>query len=332
VTAALSSANRAAALTQRLLAFSRRQPLDPKSVDVNELVRGMSELIRRSIDETIELKLIAAQGIWPTKCDPNQLESAVLNLVINARDAMPDGGRLTIETGNANIDAVSAARDRLSRGGEFVTIAVIDSGHGMPPEVAARAFEPFFTTKPIGQGTGLGLSMIYGFAQQSGGFAQIDSVEGKGTTVTLWLPRNDETQFAPVSHELGQLIIPTDYRETILIVEDEPQVRALVTEALQDIGYDTIEAVDAATGLDHLQSDARIDLLLTDVVLPGGLNGRQLADAGRVVRPRLKVLFMTGYAHNAAVGNDRLDPGMEIITKPFTVEKLLQRVRSIVSA
>ena len=329
-TAATTSANRAASLTQRLLAFSRRQPLDPKLVDVNELVRGMGELIRRSIGETIELQLITPPGIWRTKCDPNQLESAILNLVVNARDAMSDGGQLTIETRNVTIDAASVARDRLFPSGEYVTIAVIDSGHGMPPGVAARAFEPFFTTKPIGQGTGLGLSMIYGFAQQSGGFAEIDSAEGRGATVRLCLPRSDETLNDRALSEPSQLITSSSKRETILVVEDESNVRTLVVEALQDIGYETIEAIDASQGLKHLQSDAKIDLLLTDVVLPGGLDGRQLADAGRMVRPALKVLFMTGYTRNAAVGNDPLEPGMEIITKPFTVDKLAQRVQSLV--
>ncbi len=329
--AASASANRAASLTQRLLAFSRRQPLDPKSVDINELVSGMAELIRRSIGETIELQLVAAPSIWPTKCDPNQLESAILNLVINARDAMPDGGQLTIETRNAVIEATPAARNRLSASGEYVTIAVSDSGHGMPPGVAERAFDPFFTTKPIGQGTGLGLSMVYGFAQQSGGVAKIDSIEGQGASVRIYLPRNYEEQLDLILPEPNPLIVTHGRRETILVVEDEANVRTLVVEALQDIGFKTLEAVDGAAGLKHLQSNAAIDLLLTDVVLPGGLNGRQIADAARKLRPALKVLFMTGYTHNAAVGNERLEPGMEIITKPFTVDKLAQRVQSIVA-
>ncbi len=327
-TAATTSAHRAASLTQRLLAFSRRQPLAPKSVDVNELVQGMDELIRRSIGETIELRLETQPSIWRTQCDPNQLESALLNLLINARDAMPDGGRLTIRTENAVSDR--AISEQPGASGEFVKISVIDTGHGMSPDILKRVFEPFFTTKAIGHGTGLGLSMVYGFARQSGGFAEIDSREGRGTIVNLYLPRSDETLWDVAPAETRRAVQPAQKRETILVVEDEQEVRTLVVEALQDIGYRTVAAADAAAGLDHLQSGARIDLLLTDVVLPGGLNGRQLADAGRLVRPDLRVLFMTGYMHDATIGNDRLAAGMEIITKPFTVDALAQRVQSMV--
>ncbi|MET0866472.1 MAG: ATP-binding protein [Pseudorhodoplanes sp.] len=328
VVAATSSAHRAASLTQRLLAFSRRQPLAPKSVDINELVQGMDELIRRSIGETIELRLETAPSIWRTKCDPNQLESAILNLVINARDAMPNGGRLTIKT--ENVVSGPADREHDNGGGEFARVSVVDTGHGMPLDVVKRVFEPFFTTKPIGQGTGLGLSMVYGFAKQSGGYADIKSREGQGTTVSLFLPRSDETLWDYAPAEPGQQIKPAQRRETILIVEDEAEVRALVVEALQDIGYRIIEAAEASSGLDILQSGAKIDLLLTDVILPGGLNGRQLADAGRAMRPGLKVMLMTGYMHNATDGQGHLDAGIEIITKPFTVDTLARRVQSII--
>lgn len=331
-TAATTCAQRAAALTQRLLAFSRRQALDPKSIDTDDLVRGMEELIRRSIGEAIELRLVTEPGLWRTKCDPNQLESAMLNLVINARDAMPNGGQLVISTSNVCSRGFYAAHQRIATPGDYVVISVTDTGHGMSSSVAAKAFEPFFTTKPIGQGTGLGLSMIYGFARQSGGFAEIDSQEGKGTTVRLYLPRTDETIGDASASRAAALTKRSNEGATVLVVEDEPIVRALVVTALKDIGYQTIEAIDSAGGLEHLRSEAQIDLLVTDVGLPGGLNGRQLADAGRIVRPDLKVLFMTGYAYNAAVGNGLLEPGMEIINKPFAIETLASRVQAIIAS
>jgi PAS domain S-box-containing protein len=332
MTAATTCAHRAASLTQRLLAFSRRQALDPKSVNANDLVRDMEELIRRSIGEAIEFKLVAEPNLWRTKCDPNQLESAILNLVVNARDAMPSGGRLVISTSNVASAGFYVAQQRIASPGDYVVISVTDNGHGMAPDVAGKAFEPFFTTKPIGQGTGLGLSMIYGFARQSGGFSEIDSQEGKGTTVRLHLPRNDDaavgvSKSAPVPSPT----VP-DKDAKILVVEDEPLVRGLVTSALQDVGYTTIEAFDGAGGLEHLRSDTRIDLLVTDVGLPGGLNGRQLAEAGRLMRPGLKVLFMTGYAFHAAAGNWQLEPGMEIINKPFAIDKLASRVQAIIGS
>jgi PAS domain S-box-containing protein len=330
--AAATCAHRAASLTQRLLAFSRRQALDPKSIDANVLVSDMEELIRRSIGEAIEFKLVAEPNLWRTKCDPNQLESAILNLVVNARDAMLGGGRLIISTSNVASAGFYVARQRIAAPGDYVVISVTDTGHGMDADVAEKAFEPFFTTKPIGQGTGLGLSMIYGFARQSGGFAEIDSQEGKGTTVRLYLPRNDDV-IRPVVMSAPVPSAPMlDKELTILVVEDEPMVRALVISALQDVGYQTIEAFDGAGGLEYLRSDTRIDLLVTDVGLPGGLNGRQLADAGRLVRPGLKVLFMTGYAFHAAAGNWQLEPGMEIINKPFAIDKLASRVQAIIGS
>jgi signal transduction histidine kinase/CheY-like chemotaxis protein len=328
--AATTSANRAAALTQRLLAFSRRQSLDPKRVDANQLLRGMEELLRRSIGEMVELECVASGGLWPTRCDPHQLENAILNLSINARDAMAAGGRLTIETGNASIDEDYARRNSFATPGQYVTISVTDTGTGMTPEIASKAFDPFFTTKPIGQGTGLGLSMIYGFARQSGGFVNIYSEIGLGSTIRIYLPRDRGSQ-DPDEEALdkpGELVRSED-GDMVLVVEDEEAVRALIVDVLQELGYRTMEAVDGPSGLEVLQSGAKIDLLVTDVGLPG-LNGRQLADAARVSRPELKILFVTGYAHNAAVGNGLLEPGMEIITKPFTIEKLASRVRMIV--
>ena len=328
--AATTSAHRAASLTQRLLALSRRQALDPKSVDPNALVSDMAELIRRSIGESIEFKLIAEPNLWRTKCDPNQLESAILNLVINARDAMPSGGRLMISTNNVMSAGFYVAQQRIASPGDYVVISITDTGHGMAPDVAGKAFEPFFTTKPIGQGTGLGLSMIYGFARQSGGFSEIDSQEGKGTTVRLYLPRNDDVAVAESKSAPVASSATPDRGATILVVEDESLVRALVISGLQEIGYRTIEAFDGAGGLEHLRSDARIDLLVTDIGLPGGLNGRQLAEAGRLMRPGLKVLFMTGYAFHAAAGNWQLEPGMELINKPFAIDKLTSRVQAII--
>ena len=321
--AATAAANRAAALTQRLLAFSRRQALAPKPLDAGELIASMEVLIHHTVGEAIEVACRATPGLWPTKCDPNQLESALLNLIINARDAMPAGGHLAVEARN-----VSAA-GRSGAAGGYIAISVADSGHGMSAETVARAFDPFFTTKPIGQGTGLGLSMVYGFAQQSGGFVEIDSAEGKGTTVRLCLPRSQEG-VDPSTPDTGPAAGRPPRSQMVLVVEDEPAVRAVVTETLRDVGYETIEAADGAGGLRYLESAQHIDLLLTDVGLPGGLNGRQLADAARTLRPTLKVLLMTGYAHNVAGGDVALEPGMEIITKPFTSDRLASRIEAFI--
>lgn len=329
LTGARTSAERAAALTHRLLAFSRRQPLDPRPVRTNPLVSSIEDMLRRTLGEHIELKFVLPDGLWLTRCDPNQLESAILNLVINARDAMPGGGRLTIETSNTHLDAHYAAHQRDVKPGQYVCIAITDTGVGMSRETAARAFEPFFTTKPIGQGTGLGLSMIYGFARQSEGYARIYSEEGTGTTVRLYLPRHegaDDVPPAPLPHE-GAPIARDG--EVVLVVEDEPVVRGLILEVLDELGYQAIEAADGPAGLAILQSQQRIDLLVTDIGLPG-LNGRQVADAGRIARPGLKVLFMTGYAENAAMASGFLEPGMAMITKPFAVDIIAQRIREII--
>jgi PAS domain S-box-containing protein len=330
-TAAMTSAQRASALTQRLLAFARRQPLDPKRVDVNRLVAGMEDLLRRTLGPAIHLELNLAGSLWPTLSDPNQLDSAILNLAINARDAMPDGGGLTIETQNAELDeAFVRSAGAALRPGDYVRIAVIDTGTGMTADIIAKAFDPFFTTKPTGQGTGLGLSMVYGFVRQSEGHVTISSTPGEGTAFHLYLPRYLGDKPADSEQVLEHARPPSGPHETVLVVEDEATVRMLVTETLDELGYAAIEAADGQSGLAILQSNARIDLLVTDVGLPG-LNGRQLADAARLLRPQLKILFMTGYAHNAAVGNGtRLDPGMEIITKPFSLDALAKKIHQMI--
>jgi PAS domain S-box-containing protein len=331
ITGAMGSAHRAAALTHRLLAFSRRQPLDPRPVQVNPLVSSMEELLRRTLGERVELELALAGDLWLTRCDPNQLESAILNLAINARDAMPEGGRLVITTSNARIEATAPAPRPDAMPGDYVCISVMDTGTGMSPDTLARAFEPFFTTKPLGQGTGLGLSMIYGFARQSEGYARIDSAAGRGTTVTLGLPRFHGEDLADDAVANFGASAPSEVGETVLVIEDEPVVRSLVVEVLADLGYRAIEAADGPSGLEALQSSQRIDLLITDVGLPG-LNGRQVADAGRALRPDLKVLFMTGYAENTTLPADFLESGMAMITKPFAMEALAARVREIIEA
>ncbi len=326
--AAQGAARRAASLTQRLLAFSRRQTLDPKPTDVNRLIANMEDLLRRSIGPTVAMEVVGAAGLWPTLIDPSQLESALLNLCLNARDAMPDGGRLTIETANKWLDD-KAAKERELTPGQYVSVCVTDTGTGMSPEVATRAFDPFFTTKPLGQGTGLGLSMIYGFVRQSGGQVRIYSEEAAGTTMCLYLPRfmgEAATDEAAAPHHA----FDASDGETVLVVDDEPAVRMLVVDVLEDAGYRVLEADDGPQGLKILQSAARVDLLVTDVGLPGGMNGRQVADAGRVLRPELKVLFITGYAENAVVANGHLDPGMQIVTKPFAVEALGNKVREMI--
>jgi PAS domain S-box-containing protein len=329
LTAAQGAANRAAALTHRLLAFARRQTLDPKPVDPNRLLVGMEDLVRRTVGPEITLETVLATGLWSTLCDPNQLENALLNLCINARDAMPDGGRLTIETANSWLDE-RGARERDMPPGQYVAICVTDTGTGMPPDVIERAFDPFFTTKPTGQGTGLGLSMVYGFARQSGGHVRIYSEVGTGTTMRIYLPRYGGPAVEEAVPSELSAAPRAEAGETVLIVDDEPAIRMLVTEVLQELGYTAIEAADGPSGLKVLQSNVRIDLLISDVGLPGGMNGRQMADAGRQVRPKLKVIFITGYADNAAVGNGHLEPGMHVLTKPFAMEALASRIKAVI--
>ena len=331
ITAAMTSANRAAALTHRLLAFARRQTLDPKLVMANGLVAGMEELLRRTVGPAIAVETTLPAGVGPILCDPNQLENAVLNLAINARDAMPQGGRLSIGTSNVVMNqAVATERDVPS--GDYVAIMVTDTGTGMPADVVARAFDPFFTTKPLGEGTGLGLSMIYGFATQSGGQVHIQSREGIGTTVSIYLPRHHgEAEAAAHLSEAGLLLSRAGAGETVLVVDDEVPLRLVLVEVLQDLGYTVMEAGDALSGLRQAGEMPRLDLLVTDVGLPGLMNGRQLADAVRARRPELKVLFITGYAEAAVVGTGGLGPGMEIMTKPFTLDALISRIRELVA-
>jgi PAS domain S-box-containing protein len=328
VLAAQGAGRRAAALTQRLLAFSRRQTLDPRPADVNRLVAGMEDLIRRTIGPANELEVVGAGSLWTANIDAGQLENAILNLCINARDAMPDGGRITIETANKWLDDRSA-RSRDLEPGQYLSVCVTDTGTGMDAETARRAFDPFFTTKPIGQGTGLGLSMIYGFAQQSGGQVRIYSEPGRGTTVCVYLPRHlGETP--DEAGEQRRIVAAEASGGTILVVDDEATVRHLIDEVLDEAGYTVINAADGAAGLKVLQSGAPVDLLITDVGLPGGMNGRQVADAARQLRPGLKVLFITGYAENAAVGNGHLEHGMELLTKPFSIDALTSKVADMI--
>lgn len=334
IIAAQESSKKAAALTHRLLAFSRRQTLDPKTTDVNRLTVGMEDLVRRTVGPSISFKVVQAGGLWKTMVDQNQLENALLNLCINARDAMPNGGCLTIETSNKWIDA-AAGRAYDLPAGQYISLSVSDNGAGMARNVINRAFDPFYTTKPIGMGTGLGLSMVYGFVRQSNGQARIYSEVGIGTNIALYLPRYidlENTKGLVEQAEPPPEVVQVEsgqQRKTVLVVDDEPAVLMLVSDVLEDLGYTTIKAVDGPSGLKILLSDARVDLLITDVGLPG-LNGRQVADAARVHRAGLKVLFITGYADNAVLSHHHLEPGMEVLTKPFALEALASRVYDLI--
>jgi signal transduction histidine kinase len=326
---ALEGARRAASLTHRLLAFSRQQPLEPKPLDPNRLVAGMSELLRRTLGETIGIETVLAGGLWRTYADPNQLENAVLNLAVNARDAMPQGGKLTIETANAALDDAYVATRTDVKAGQYVLISVSDTGTGMTREVLERVFEPFFTTKPVGKGTGLGLAQVYGFMKQSGGHAAIYSEPGQGTTVKLYLPRyrgSDEV----IDRELPDVARPPiGSGETILVVEDDEMVRRFSVEALGEAGYQVVEAGDGPTGLRLLEADPQIALLFTDVVLAGPLDGRKLADQALQRRPELKIVFTTGYTRNAIIHHGRLDEGVNFLGKPFTSSDLLRKVKIV---
>ncbi|WP_122872389.1 response regulator, partial [Pseudomonas viridiflava] len=328
---ALEGSRRAASLTHRLLAFSRRQTLDPKATDIDQLIAGMDELIRRTVGPAIDMQVRPTQGLWSTMVDPHQLENSLLNLCINAKDAMPDGGQLLIETGNRYLDSPTAAKHELTAG-RYVELTVSDTGTGMTREVIGRAFDPFFTTKPIGMGTGLGLSMIYGFARQSGGGVSIFSETGKGAKLSILLPMF-EGQAEPVLHDCA-IPVPSQNAggETVMVVDDEPTVRLLITEVLEDLGYLVLQADRGSAALEILQSKAAIDLLVTDVGLPGGMNGRQVADAARAVRPDLKILFVTGYAENAALAHDTLEPGMYVLPKPFSIAALTGRVTELLDS
>ena len=335
VDTALASTTSAASLTHRLLAFARRQTLNPKPVEVKELVGGMVDLFRRTLGPSIQLESWLDGELWSPLCDPNQLENALLNLVINARDAMPGGGLLVIEAANATVSDRRGAARSASPGlppGDYTLLRVTDTGTGMTPEVLACAFDPFFTTKPIGQGTGLGLSMAYGFVQQSGGQMKLSSVEGQGTTVSIHLPRylgavERRKRLAAAAQPIG---MPTS--GVVLVVEDEAPMRMLVVDTLVDQDYTVLQADRGRSGLDLIRSTPQLDLLVTDVGLPDGMNGRQLADAAWTLRPDLKVLFITGYADGAPVGNSLLDDRMQVMTKPFRLKAFLAKVREIMEA
>ena len=326
---AQAASKRAAALTHRLLAFSRRQTLSPKVIDINRLVESMEDLIRRTIGPQLELEVAESEGLWMTAVDQNQLENALLNLCINARDAMPNGGRVTIETENY-VFGEREAKERDIQAGKYVSLSVTDTGVGMTPATMSRAFEPFYTTKPLGSGTGLGLSMIYGFVRQSGGQVRIYSELDRGTTVCMYLPQflgeAEPSDEAPVATTAPR----ARAGETVLIVDDEELVRMLVLEVLDELGYSSLQAPDGPAGLEILKSAARVDLLVTDVGLPGGMNGRQLADAALALRPDLRVLFITGYAENAVINHHQLQPGMHIMTKPFQMDALGLKIRALI--
>ncbi len=327
---AVEGVRRAAKLTSRLLAFARQQPLDPKTIDPNKLVAGTCELLRRTLDESVALETVLAGGLWRTHVDANQLENALVNLALNARDAMAGGGKVTIETANCHLDEAYVANlTEPVAVGQYVMVAVADTGAGMDPATLERAFEPFFTTKGVGKGTGLGLSQVYGFVRQSAGHVRIYSELGEGTTVKIYLPRQvgTEEQAAEISrpnepiHAIGA--------ESILLVEDDDALRAYGVELLNDLGYNVLAAANAAAALEIIGRGHRIDLLFTDVVMPGGTNGRELADEAMRRRPGLKILFTTGYTRNAIVHQGRLDPGLQMIGKPFTYQELGSRIRSI---
>jgi PAS domain S-box-containing protein len=328
IAAALRGASRAAMLTHRLLAFSRRQPLMPEVLSANKLVAGISELLRRTLGESILIETVLAGGLWPTLADGNQLENALINLAINARDAMPDGGKLTIETANTHLDEAYARMHEEVQPGQYVGIFVTDTGAGMARETVAHAFEPFFTTKEIGQGTGLGLSQVYGFIKQSGGHVKIYSEVGEGTTVKLYLPRyrgaENVVDERPETYQL-----PRGRSELVLVVEDDPDVRDYTVEMVGDLGYSVLSAPDGASALRLLDSHRQVSLLFTDVGLPGGMNGRQLAEQALRRQPRLKVLYTTGYARNAIVNQGRLDPAVEVVFKPFTYSDLATKIRHV---
>jgi signal transduction histidine kinase/CheY-like chemotaxis protein len=327
---AMEGAKRSAALTRQLLAFGRRQPLSPSSLDVNALVQGMSELLRRTLGSGIEIETVLGGGAWRTHADATQLESAIVNLAVNARDAMPGGGKLTIETTNAHIDEAYAAANPEAVPGQYVMVAVSDTGSGMTAEVRERAFEPFFTTKGVGQGSGLGLSQIYGFLKQSGGHAKIYSEVGRGSTVKLYLPREPAGEAAAVGTGPKPEALAARGRpeEVILVVEDEPGVRSVAAEALRELGYTIMEAEDGAGALRVLERHRQVKLLFTDVVMPG-MTGRELADEVAARWPEIRILYTTGYTRNAIVHGGRLDPGVNLLTKPYTTEELSRKVRAV---
>jgi len=308
------------------LAFARRQPLDPKPLNANAVVQGMSELLRRAIGETIQLETVGSGGLWTIEVDPNELESALLNLTVNARDAMPTGGKLTVETSNGHLDEAYVARHAEVAPGQYVVISVTDTGVGMDQEVMSRVFEPFFTTKSEGKGTGLGLSQVYGFVKQSGGHVQIYSEVGKGTTVRIYLPRREGSGDAV--EENDAFAAPEASGETILVVEDDADVRAYTVTALRELGYQVFESADGPSAV-RLLEQRRFDLVFSDVVLPGGMTGAEVVTRAKQLHPDIKALFTTGYARNAIVHHGRLDRGVQLLTKPFTFDDLAAKMRDV---
>jgi PAS domain S-box-containing protein len=327
---AMRGARRAESFSQRLLAFSRQQPLDPKPIDLGRLVTGMSDLLRRTLGEQITIETVLSGNVWRALADPNQIELAILNLAVNARDAMPSGGKLTLETANVHLDEKYASSQAEVVPGQYVMLAVTDNGSGMTPEVKAKAFDPFFTTKDIGHGTGLGLSQVYGFIKQSRGHVKIYSEIGEGSTIKLYLPRAHAVS-AEEDVDVAQPVSGSQ-DETILVVEDDPDVRTYSCETLAELGYTVVAAENGAAALRLLASNPQVNVLFSDIGLPGGMNGRQLSEEARKLRPDLKVLFTTGYARNAIVHDGRLDPGVELITKPFTQAALAEKLRNILDA
>ncbi|HEX7719699.1 MAG TPA: ATP-binding protein, partial [Woeseiaceae bacterium] len=328
---ALAAAEKGAALTHRLLAFSRQQPLQPVHTDLNAIVAGMIEMLRRTLGEDIEIEVKLDKHLWPELADKSQVENALLNLAINARDAMPTGGKLTIETLNASLDEAYTSRNEDVQPGDYVMLAISDTGAGMAPEVIERVFEPFFTTKADGMGSGLGLSMIYGFAKQSGGHVMVYSEVGHGTTVRLYLPRATSSP-EPPAPDVDRMPECPDGNEAILVVEDDTAVRKLVVANLGQMGYQVLEAADGAAALELLRSGADIDLLFTDVILPGGMNGRELADESRSLRPALRVLFTSGYTRNSIVHQGKLDEGVHLLSKPYRREELSRKLREVLGS
>jgi len=323
-----NAAVRGSELTNRLLAFSRKQPLDPKVLDVASLIQGMDGLLRRTVPENIDIEIVRSSGLWKIEADASQLESAILNLAVNARDAMPDGGSLTIEMANAVLDDDYVAMEPDVRPGQYVVIVVTDTGTGMPPDVLARVFEPFFTTKEVGQGSWLGLSMVFGFVKQTGGHMRVYSELGEGTAIKMYFPRSLAKQENNMSDRVGRKKI-TGGTETVLVVEDDVAVREYVSAQLQSLGYNVLEASAGAEAMEVLSQTDEIDLLFTDVVMPGGMGGRELADTARHLRPGLKVLFTSGYTENSIVHQGRLDPGIKLLNKPYRREQLAVKVREV---
>ena len=329
---AMRGARRAEALTQRLLAFSRQQPLEPTAVDVGRLVNGMSDLLRRTLGEQIDVETVLAGGLWRAHADPNQLEVAIVNLAVNARDAMSNGGKLTIETANVHLDDRYASAQIEVTPGQYVMLAISDNGVGMTAEVKAKAFDPFFTTKEIGQGTGLGLSQVYGFVKQSGGHVKIYSEVGEGTTIKIYLPRYHAAVDEQEEEEARQVAVRGAKHETILVVEDDNDVRIYTTDTLRELGYTVLEAANGQAALQVLDHHPEISVIFTDIGLPRGINGRRLAEEARNRRSHVKILFTTGYARNAIVHDGRLDPGVELLPKPFTQAALAEKLRDIIDA